>query len=64
MSRPQSAKRPQSGKLRRQVGDAVSYEDLLVAQYLEELRKTPQNGTKRFVQLNTDVEHFKKEDIK
>ena len=48
MSRPLSAKRPQSGKLR-QVGDAVSYEDLLVAQYLEELRKASQNGTKRFV---------------
>ena len=49
MSRPQSAKRPQSGKLR-QAGDAVSYEDLLVAQYLKELRKASQNGTRRYVQ--------------
>lgn len=44
MSRPMSAKqRPLSaGKtLKMQRGDVISYEDLLVAQYLEELKKSP-----------------------
>ena len=49
-SRPTSGKergpRPSSGKLGSgmqvsNAGDVVSYEDLLVAQYLEELRKAP-----------------------
>ncbi len=48
MSRPHSAKRPFSAK-RRQGDDAVSYEDLLIAQYLEELRKASQNGSRAYV---------------
>ena len=44
MSRPQSGKRrPLSGNrtLKTQGADVISYEDLLVAQYLEELKKSP-----------------------
>ena len=43
MTRPCSAKRPGSAKQARATsqGDVVSYEDLLVAQYLDELRKSP-----------------------
>ncbi|ELU06637.1 hypothetical protein CAPTEDRAFT_220130 [Capitella teleta] len=47
MSRPSSGKRPVSGKLggggmqMSGTGEVVSYEDLLVAQYLEELKKSP-----------------------
>ena len=49
MSRPASAKVRGTGKTSLSSVDKASYEDLLVAQYLEELRKSAQNGQNPYV---------------